>query len=225
MFFPSLVQWNTVNILIRIVAALLLGAIVGLDRGLKRRGAGAKTCTVLCLGATLVMLTAQYMEVYFPDKADMARLAAQVISGIGFLGVGTIIITGNRQVKGLTTAASLWTCACIGLACGIGFVDGALIITICVLFALHILASIETVLYKNSKYVSLIVEVSHDCSIARLIASIKELNITVNDTDFLKNKKDKTITIFLSIKASQKEKEQILDTLTKNTEVYYIEEV
>lgn len=138
MFGFSCAEWTIPNVLIRIVVSMILGCVIGLDRGLKKRGAGTKTNTIVCLGATLVMLTAQYMEVYFPGKSDLSRMASQVISGVGFLGVGTIIVSGH-QVRGLTTAASLWACACVGLAVGIGFLDGGVIITVCVLISLHVL--------------------------------------------------------------------------------------
>ena len=105
MFGFSCAEWTIPNVLIRIVVSMILGCVIGLDRGLKKRGAGTKTNTIVCLGATLVMLTAQYMEVYFPGKSDLSRMASQVISGGGFLGVGTIIVSGH-QVRGLTTAAS-----------------------------------------------------------------------------------------------------------------------
>ena len=96
----------------------------------------------VCLGAATVMLTAQYMYRAFPGAVDLSRMAAQVISGIGFLGAGSIIVSGH-QIKGLTSAASIWTCACIGLAVGIGFIDGAVIITGILLMVLHILPMIH----------------------------------------------------------------------------------
>ena len=99
MFGFSCAEWTIPNVLIRIVVSMILGCVIGLDRGLKKRGAGTKTNTIVCLGATLVMLTAQYMEVYFPGKSDLSRMASQVISGVGFLGVGTIIVSGH-QVRG-----------------------------------------------------------------------------------------------------------------------------
>ena len=99
-------EWNMGNLLIRMAAATILGGVIGLDRGMKHRGAGTKTITVVCLGATLVMLTEQYIQVYLPGLANMNRMAAQVISGVGFIGVGTIIISRHR-VRGLTTAATL----------------------------------------------------------------------------------------------------------------------
>lgn len=108
MFGFSCAEWTIPNVLIRIVVSMILGCVIGLDRGLKKRGAGTKTNTntIVCLGATLVMLTAQYMEVYFPGKSDLSRMASQVISGVGFLGVGTIIVSGH-QVRGLTTAGQV----------------------------------------------------------------------------------------------------------------------
>ena len=118
--------WTAVGIWIRLLFSLAVGMFIGIDRGLKRRGAGIKTHVLVCLGSAIVMLTSEYMFRTFPSaKADMARMGAQVISGVGFLGVGTIMVTGRNQVRGLTTAACLWVCACEGLAAGIGFVDGA----------------------------------------------------------------------------------------------------
>ena len=88
MIVGNYAAWNIQNILIRVIAAAILGGVVGLDRGMKHRGAGTKTITVVCLGATLVMLTEQYIQIHFPGLANMNRLAAQVISGVGFIGVG-----------------------------------------------------------------------------------------------------------------------------------------
>ena len=123
MIIGNFAAWNIHNILIRVVVSAVLGGLIGLDRGMKHRGAGTKTITVVCLGATLVMLTEQYIQINFPGLANMNRLAAQVISGVGFIGVGTIIISKHR-VRGLTTAATLWASACVGLAVGIGFIEG-----------------------------------------------------------------------------------------------------
>ncbi|SEU08285.1 MgtC/SapB family protein [Enterocloster clostridioformis] len=118
--------WSSLAIVGRLALAILTGTVIGIDRGLKRRGAGIKTHSLVCLGSTLVMLTSEYMAMNFDQKADLARLGAQVISGVGFLGVGTILVTEKQRIKGLTTAAGLWTCACVGLAIGIGFVEGAI---------------------------------------------------------------------------------------------------
>ena len=85
------------------------------------------------------MMTSEYMTHAFDAKLDMARLGAQVISGIGFLGVGTILVTGKNQIRGLTTAAGLWTCACVGLAIGIGFAEGAIYTLVLMMITLKVL--------------------------------------------------------------------------------------
>lgn len=225
MFFPELVEWNIQNFIIRIISSLILGAAIGLDRGTKRRGAGAKTCTVMCLGSTLVMLTAQYMQVYFPDKADMARLAAQVISGVGFLGVGTIMITGQHQVRGLTTAASLWTCACIGLAVGIGFIDGAFVITACVLLSLHILPAIEKLISSKSKHLALLIEFNESSSITDFISAIKDKDIEIDYLDLLKGKKSKNQTAYITLHLPTSNKEEIINYIFNLEQVNRLEEI
>ena len=107
-FIDAMAEWNSVAICGRLALAILTGTVIGIDRGLKRRGAGIKTHALVCLGSALVMLTSEYMSMNFDQKADLARLGAQVISGVGFLGVGTILVTEKQRVRGLTTAAGLW---------------------------------------------------------------------------------------------------------------------
>lgn len=172
MFFTSLTEWTPENLILRIVVSLILGSLIGIDRGAKKRGGGARTDSAVCLGAALVMMTAQYMEITFPGKTDITRLAAQVISGVGFLGAGSIIVSGH-QVKGLTSAASIWICACVGLAVGIGFVDGAVVLTLILLAGLHILPFIETSVYRHSRYIRLYVEVRESRIIAILLHKLK----------------------------------------------------
>lgn len=157
MFFFNATAWTMENIVIRIVAAFILGALIGIDRGAKRRGGGARTDAAVCVGAAVVMMTGQYMEVAYPGATDMARMASQVVSGVGFLGAGSILVTGH-QVKGLTSAASIWICACVGLAVGIGFLDGAVLATGILLAGLHILPWAEEKIYQHSRYVILYIE-------------------------------------------------------------------
>ena len=101
-------EWNIVTITVRLILAVVCGGAIGLTRSVKRRGAGFKTHALVCLGSALVMMTGQYIYVDFGAISDIARLAAQVISGVGFLGVGTIMVTRDNHVKGLTTAAGLF---------------------------------------------------------------------------------------------------------------------
>ena len=164
--------WSIQNILIRVVAATILGGIIGLDRGMKHRGAGTKTITVVCLGATLVMLTEQYIQMYFPGLANMTRMAAQVISGVGFIGVGTIIISRHR-VRGLTTAATLWASACVGLAVGIGFVEGGILITAMMLISLHVLPYVERFAARHSRYCNVFLDLEKSRDLHIVIQKLK----------------------------------------------------
>ncbi|NBH70538.1 MgtC/SapB family protein [Clostridiaceae bacterium] len=172
MFFSSLTEWTPYNVMLRIVVSLFLGSLIGIDRGVKRRGAGSRTDAAVCLGSTLVMLTAQYMNLKFPGKTDISRMASQVISGVGFLGAGSILVS-RHQVKGLTSAAGVWICACIGLAVGIGFVDGAVVVTALLLAGLHILPVIEERVYHYSRYMTLYIETEDSRAVTRLLHKIK----------------------------------------------------
>ncbi|MGN0482928.1 MAG: MgtC/SapB family protein [Lachnospiraceae bacterium] len=187
MFGFQFTSWTIPNVCLRIFVSLILGSLIGLDRGIKRRGAGAKTSTVVCLGSTLVMLTGQYMSLAFPGQVDLTRMAAQVISGVGFLGVGTIIVSGH-QVRGLTTAASLWTCACVGLSVGIGFLDGSILVTVCMLFALHVLPAIERHVYHRSRYVALYIEVENNQVVSPFLDTMHKHSIRVESLDIVKGK-------------------------------------
>ena len=113
--------------LVKTLLASLCGGLIGLDREMKGRPAGLKTFSLVCLGSTLAMITNDYIYTYIAGgSGDAARMAAQVISGIGFLGAGTIMVTGHNQIKGLTTAAALWVTAALGISIGCGFYFGGL---------------------------------------------------------------------------------------------------
>ena len=174
MFSDYFTVWNTQNIFIRIAVSFIIGIVIGLDRGAKRRGGGARTTLTVCLGATMVMLLEQYLEQIYGSQIDITRIAAQVISGVGFLGAGSILMSGH-QIKGLTSAASIWTCACVGLAIGIGFLDGAVILTLFWLAGLHIVPFIEDRFYKYSRYMTLYIELEDGKAITAVSRKLKEI--------------------------------------------------
>lgn len=182
MILGNFAEWNVRNILIRVLAAAFLGGVIGLDRGMKHRGAGTKTITVVCLGATLVMLTEQYIQNAFPGLANMTRMAAQVISGVGFIGVGTII-TSRHRVRGLTTAATLWASACVGLAVGIGFVEGGALITAMMLLSLHVLPYVERFAARRSHYCNVFVDLERSRDLHVVIQRLKEAGVTIDSMD------------------------------------------
>lgn len=132
------------QVILRLILSVFLSSLVGLERQIHRRAAGLRTHILVCLGSCLIMLTSLYVFDIYKDKAplDPARIAAGVITGIGFLGAGTII-REREGIRGLTTAASLWLVAGVGLAVGIGFYLAGVISTILALFVLFFLRYIE----------------------------------------------------------------------------------
>lgn len=163
-FIESMRSYSTLSAVIRLVLAVVLGAFVGFERERHGRAAGLRTHILVCLGAAMATLIGHYNASVLHFTADPMRIGAQVVSGIGFLGVGTILSKGRFQVTGLTTAAGLWSTAAIGLAIGIGFFEGAFLGTIFVVLTMTLLAKFDSKIIKNSKKVRLYIETKNvDC--------------------------------------------------------------
>ncbi|WNR43116.1 MgtC/SapB family protein [Paenibacillus roseipurpureus] len=139
-------QISHMDLILRMVLAVVLGGLIGLEREWNNHAAGFRTHILVCLGSATIMLLSEYGFSDFVNEAnvriDPSRLAAQVVSGIGFLGAGAILRNGN-VIKGLTTAASVWLVAAIGLSVGAGFITGALVCTFLVLVSLYTLNKLE----------------------------------------------------------------------------------
>jgi putative Mg2+ transporter-C (MgtC) family protein len=170
----------------RLMLAVVCGGLIGIERERKRRPAGFRTHILICLGAALTTLTSQYIYVYLGMFTDLARLGAQVISGIGFIGAGTIIVTKRRQVKGLTTAAGLWTSAIVGLAAGAGFVEATLIATALVLLAELVLSRFEWYLMSTARDINLYVEYARSAALSTISEILREYNVAVSDLQITK---------------------------------------
>ena len=173
-FVETTAGWSTLGVVFRLLSALIVGLTVGIDREMKRRGAGIKTHVLVCLGAALVMITSQYLMENFDGSTDISRMGAQVISGFGFLGVGTIIVTGRNQVRGLTTAASLWVCACVGLAAGAGYIVGVLITLALLIFTLRILGKLDVVVHRHAKVFDLYLEFIDNKGLTQFVEKMRE---------------------------------------------------
>lgn len=181
-------QLTLASIVLRLLLATVFAAAIGFERGKKRHAAGLRTHVVVCIGAASVMLVNQYLCLYFNSTADPARLGAQVISGIGFLGAGTIIITGHQraqQVKGLTTAAGLWASACMGLAIGIGFYEGAVLMCIFLLCVIVLLNRLDERYLKSSTVMQIYVEHTPDLPFSAILQTLRAQGWHVTHTEFL----------------------------------------
>lgn len=139
----SNLEWY--DVIFRILIAVLAGGFIGNERGRHGSAAGLRTHILVCIGSCLASLTGLYVRNYLPEvyTADVFRIAAQVISGIGFLGAGMIIIKNTNMITGLTTAAGMWATATIGIAIGFGFCVGAFIATIACIFTAAFLTRFE----------------------------------------------------------------------------------
>jgi putative Mg2+ transporter-C (MgtC) family protein len=188
------VLWVT---LFRLAVATVCGGIIGIERGRKRRPAGFRTHMLVCIGASLAMLISQYLTVMtktywdplaMANQTDVARLGAQVINGIGFLGAGTIIVTGKQEVKGLTTAAGLWASACMGLCIGAGFVEGALVGCALIVITIVFLGRLQRFIMMHARNLNLLVEFTHIDDVGKIISAIKAQDIRIFDVDIHKSK-------------------------------------
>lgn len=156
----ALNNFTPLSSLVRLLLAALFGGLVGMERGRHGRAAGLRTHSLVCLGAALAAQVGLFATEVLGYTSDPLRVGAQVISGIGFLGVGTILVKGRFQVTGLTTAAGLWATAAIGLACGIGYFEGALICTALTILTVTLLSRVEARLNRRHRRFGIYVELS-----------------------------------------------------------------
>ena len=191
------------EIVIRLFLALLLSGLIGMEREKKSRPAGLRTHVLVCVSSTLVMLTSIYIYKSI-GGTEPTRLGAQVISGIGLLGAGTIIRQG-ASIKGLTTAASLWAVACVGLSIGAGFYEGAIIVSIIIYASLFLLRKFEKGIAK--KFSQFIISVEMDRipgKIEEIVSLINRYGVEVKIIDLIR-RNEEYLHINITLVSSAKE--------------------
>ncbi|MBQ9847840.1 MAG: MgtC/SapB family protein [Clostridia bacterium] len=175
-FFNSIVAFekeiNLLTVALRIVLAVIVGGIIGLERGRHGSQAGMRTHILVCLGGALTSLLGVYCTQILGYDSDPLRISAQVVSGIGFLGAGMIIVKSDKMITGLTTAAIMWTTAIIGVAVGVGFYSGALIAMLACVFTAAFLTRLER---KRKKATCIYIEIDDLHSLGRITDDIKTL--------------------------------------------------
>lgn len=172
---------------LRITAAFIMGGVLGLERGLKQRPAGLRTHMLVSVGACMIMLTNQYIYQVF-GSGDPVRMGAQVVSGIGFLGAGTIVVTKHSQIRGLTTAAGLWATAAVGLATGIGFYEAAVMGTLIIVLTLTVLSRLDSRMHKKTRCFEVYVELEPNVSLGMFLDSIRAKGIAIEDIQMEPNR-------------------------------------
>lgn len=218
---------DLIDSLIRLFLALLCGGALGFERGRKKRPAGFRTYMLVCLGSALVMMTNEYIVRTY-NTGDPARMAAQVISGIGFLGAGTIIVTMRNRVRGLTTAAGLWAAACIGLAIGIGYYSVAIMSCVMILIVMSALHSIDERVMAVTKVLNLYIEFERLSNIGRFMAYTKERDMRVSDLEITRSsvgeEVEVSVLLILRLPKAQSHSE-IMAVLGCSEGVKFVEEV
>lgn len=187
------------EVLFRIALASACGAVLGVERAKCNQAAGMRTYMVVCIGAAIVMLTSEYMLWEF-QSGDPARLGAQVISGIGFLGAGSIITENRMKIRGLTTAAGLWTSACIGLAIGIGFYAGGIFGTLAVYLTTSKLRTVASHFSNGGSWFGIYVEVKKVEQLSHIYKMIRDAGGFIGDTEVNDSHKDGTCSAIVSAK-------------------------
>lgn len=221
-------EYKIIPITLRLLLSLILGGLIGLEREDKNRPAGFKTHILVCVGSALVMLTSQFTFNNYKGltNLDPARLGAQVISGIGFLGAGTIIQQGGN-VKGLTTAATLWAVACIGLAVGIGFYEGAIVGSVLIYFTLVVLSRIEGTFKDKSASMKVFIDLPYKSEILEEVnGTLYSLNIYIRNVEIVAKDDSNHICMILSLKLPRgMTHDRVIEQLTKIEEIEILETV
>jgi len=212
---------------LRIVAALVIGGLLGLERGLKNRAAGMRTYMLVCVGACIIMLTNQYLY-QVTGSGDPVRMGAQVVSGIGFLGAGTIIVTRRSQIKGLTTAAGLWSSAGVGLALGVGFYEAAVIGGVAIFVIMTLLQRMDDRMHRKNRVMEIYLELSNDTSLGDFLRQVRDLNVEVSSVQREQDADSDTgVRAYIALikTRSRRAHGELLNDLQEITGVVYLEEL
>ena len=232
-------ELNTASLILRLALAMALGGAIGMERGRKGRAAGFRTYMLVALGAALTMCLSQY-EFYMVThqwlslstsiglRTDVSRFGAQVINGIGFLGAGTIIVTGRQEVKGVTTAAGLWASACMGLAIGAGFYECVGLAFLLIFISIRLLPYIEGFIIENTRNMNIYVEFQSLDDVGAIIGRIKAQNVQIYEVDINHGRAERSEnpSAVFSLRLNQKTPhEQILAAIADLDNIRTIDEI
>lgn len=212
-------DFNDVSVALRLILALVMGGLIGMERGLHGRAAGMRTHILVCVGACMTALVGIYIMRINPNE-NITRIAAQVISGIGFLGAGTIMIRNQSVITGLTTAAGVWCTATIGIALGYGFYEAALIVTLITIFTATLLTRVE---FGKNNLLHFYLELDDAKAVTPTVAAIHKLYPGMKHPEITAAKSGLPGAVGLSliIAIDQKEQEATLNALADMDHVLF----
>jgi putative Mg2+ transporter-C (MgtC) family protein len=224
--FSRLDDVNIVSTVVRLMLAVVIGGVIGIERGTRSQPAGFRTHMLVCVGACLAMLTNEFVYENISELSDPTRLGAQVISGVGFLGVGTILVTGRHRIRGLTTAAGLWASACTGLALGIGYYSGAIAAAVLIFMALAFFPAIESRILRHSRSLELYIEIDSLKGVHSLLDYLRSRDVSILDTHFNSSAfVSGSVGLHLSLRLQKGAREALLRNIEKQEGVLIVEEL
>lgn len=220
----NLYEFNDVTALIRLLIALVASGILGMERTRKLRPAGMRTYMLVCIGACSTMLAGIYLYEMFGPGFDPARMAAQVISGIGFIGAGTIMVAPHQKVRGLTTAAGLWAVACLGINIGVGNYVIALGVFVSMLITMLVADKLEVIFFRHLRRVHVTILMQSLEVVPFIRDTMKTLDISLSNLEFAQAIENKgvSMTCYLRLKRRIHHKTAI-DLLESVPGVLYVE--
>lgn len=193
-YFTYLRQLNMASMMLRIFLAMLMGGLIGLDRERKNRPAGFRTYMLVALAAASTQILSQYLDLMLDTqwadafavvgrRTDVVRLGARIVSGVGFIGTGTILLTERQEVKGLTTASCLWASACMGLAIGAGFYECVIVGTILIVLVMELFPLVDDNILATSRNMNFYVEMDSIEYLGAVVNCVKGRDIRIYDVD------------------------------------------
>ena len=220
-------EFNAVSIFVRLLMALVCGGLLGIERSKKHQAAGVRTFSLVCLGSTLIILTNEFICIKC-GGGDTSRMAAQVISGIGFLGAGTIMVTSNNRIKGLTTASCLWISAIIGLCIGSGLLVISFFCFLITMGTLRILEIFNERMYKYDPMLIMYMEVDAKNGIQDLRTYAKNNYYVIKSIHRKREKPLSRNDLCIDVEFDLVKKtnhDQVISALTQLNNIHYIEEI
>lgn len=194
-------EFNEVSVAVRLILATIMGGIIGMERGATRHAAGLRTFILVCVGAALAQIVNIHLVLTY-GTGDPVRLAQGVINGIGFLGVGTIVVTGSSHIKGLTTAATLWTTAVLGISIGSGYIYSSVITFALIMVAIKLMAGFSRKQMLHNRILQVKIEVSGDSGIKNIVEYLHKYGYRITEID--KRRNDDKILLGMDIDLGKK---------------------
>ncbi|MBP5595939.1 MAG: MgtC/SapB family protein [Pseudobutyrivibrio sp.] len=215
-------------VVIRLAIATLFGSLIGWERLVRHHSAGIKTFALVSLGSAVATVLNLYLAMMPGVDADVSRIPAGVVSGIGFLGAGTILVTGRQQIKGLSTAASLWVASCMGMAIGAGYMIVGCSCFLLVLLANIVLYRLSSRVEENSRHMSVYIEVSKSRGVSKLLKAMSEAGFDISSMIKSREKTIQSTDIALIIDIDldrRRSHQEVINMISDLDYVSYVEEV